>query len=421
MLSDKNKIKEVIGRKVYNSQGFATIEVEITLENGLKAWASAPRGSTKGNFETTYVESYINGIERTPNIDTAIANINNIVAPALKGKCFKSIEEFDKVLVSLDKTDRKKIIGGNCTLAASYAMLKLLSLIEKKPIYKLFNNISDSEVLPIFNMIDGSKHPKSCLNGVEILLIPKKDKWHNNITKLFDAVSLINSTLKELLIEENYIVEVSNQGALSILEDNMEKCLEYLKLSLEKEGYSLGLEFSFGLDLAVSDSFDEQSKIYNIPWAPKFKHSTDLIRLYKSWINKYHIDYIEDAFADTDYEGWESFVNIFNNMVMISGDDLFATNINRLNSFYKIANMAVVKPNQIGTISETIDFIRKAKDLGIKMLISQRTGETDDVIITHLAYAFDLMYLKAGGIQRMERVAKFNELIRIKEWENNNE
>ena len=239
MLSDKNKIKEVIGRKVYNSQGFATIEVEITLENGLKAWASAPRGSTKGNFETTYVESYINGIERTPNIDTAIANINNIVAPALKGKCFKSIEEFDKVLVSLDKTDRKKIIGGNCTLAASYAMLKLLSLIEKKPIYKLFNNISDSEVLPIFNMIDGSKHPKSCLNGVEILLIPKKDKWHNNITKLFDAVSLINSTLKELLIEENYIVEVSNQGALSILEDNMEKCLEYLKLALEKEGYSV--------------------------------------------------------------------------------------------------------------------------------------------------------------------------------------
>ena len=236
MLSDKNKIKEVIGRKVYNSQGFATIEVEITLENGLKAWASAPRGSTKGNFETTYVESYINGIERTPNIDTAIANINNIVAPALKGKCFKSIEEFDKVLVSLDKTDRKKIIGGNCTLAASYAMLKLLSLIEKKPIYKLFNNISDSEVLPIFNMIDGSKHPKSCLNGVEILLIPKKDKWHNNITKLFDAVSLINSTLKELLIEENYIVEVSNQGALSILEDNMEKCLEYLKLALEKPG-----------------------------------------------------------------------------------------------------------------------------------------------------------------------------------------
>ncbi len=239
MLSDKNKIKEVIGRKVYNSQGFATIEVEITLENGLKAWASAPRGSTKGNFETTYVESYINGIERTPNIDTAIANINNIVAPALKGKCFKSIEEFDEVLVSLDKTDRKKIIGGNCTLAASYAMLKLLSLIEKKPIYKLFNNISDSEVLPIFNMIDGSKHPKSCLNGVEILLIPKKDKWHNNITKLFDAVSLINSTLKELLIEENYIVEVSNQGALSILEDNMEKCLEYLKLALEKEGYSV--------------------------------------------------------------------------------------------------------------------------------------------------------------------------------------
>ena len=214
---------------------------------------------------------------------------------------------------------------------------------------------------------------------------------------------------------------MSNQGALSILEDNMEKCLEYLKLALEKEGYSLGLEFSFGLDLAVSDYFDEQSKIYNIPWAPKFKHSTDLIRLYKSWINKYHIDYIEDAFADTDYEGWESIVNIFNNMVMISGDDLFATNINRLNSFYKIANMAVVKPNQIGTISETIDFIRKAKDLGIKMLISQRTGETDDVIITHLAYAFDLMYLKAGGIQRMERVAKFNELIRIKEWENNNE
>lgn len=414
-MQEKNcKIKKVVGRKVFDSQGFATIEVEITLDNGIKSYASVPRGSTTGNFETTYIENYIYGHGKTPDVTKAINNVNTIIAPALIGKKFDNIYDFDKLLISLDSDEYKKTIGGNCTLATSYAMLKLLSKVKNKPIFSLLSKEKSNNVLPMFNMIDGYKHPKSLLKGVEILLIPENGVW-KNIGELFEKVSLINCELNDILIKNNYIVSISNQGALSALIKSVEDGMSYLKMAVEKEGFKLGDEFTIGLDLAVSDYYDEIKNKYHIPWAIDCEDSDQLIKLYLDWVNNYTVSYIEDGLADKDYVGWEKIMKYLGNQIMISGDDLLATNIHRLEKCKNLCNMAVVKPNQIGTIFETVEFIKNAKSYNKKMLVSQRTGETEDVIISHLAYAFQLSYLKAGGVQRMDRVAKFNELIRIED------
>ncbi len=416
MLLNKNlevHIKDVIARRVFDSQGFATIEVEIETEDGISASASVPRGSTKGGFETCYVENYSKGIKKSPDISKAIENVESIIKPALVGKVFRSICELDELLISLDSDEQKRNIGGNCTLATSYAMLKLVSKILNLQMYEVLGDKSD-KVLPMINVIDGSKHPQSKLVGVEVLLVPVQSRW-SSVGEIIEKVSNIVVNLKELMIRDHYIVEVSKQGALSILIDNIEGCLEYVNYAIQLEGYELGLDFMIGLDLAVTDYYDINENVYNIPWAGDALKDNDLLELYTKWISKYNVIYIEDGFADSDYIGWKKFIDRFGSKIMISGDDLFATNLQRLKQHNDIANTAVVKPNQIGTLLETIKFINECKTKNVCMVVSQRTGETEDVIITHLAVAFGLSYLKAGGIYHMDRMAKFNELIRIYE------
>ncbi len=413
MENNKLTIKEMKGRRVFDSQGFSTIEVEIQTEEGIKEFASAPRGSTKGNFETHYIEEYLNGKDKSPDVSKAVYNVNTIMKDTFVGKTFTSIEEFDEMLLSLDKEKSKKNIGGNCILAASYAAIKLFSKLQNQPMYSIFGTKSNG-ILPMVNIIDGSKNPKSKLVGLEVLLIPEKNKF-KSISNIIEIISNIVVSLKKRLYKQGYFVEVSKQGALSFLADDVQTCLDYLKCSVEDEGFTLQKDFSVGLDMAMTDYYDIESNTYNVPWLGNKISGKQLICIYDEWVNKYHVSYIEDGLADSDYQGWKDLYEKLGSKIMISGDDLFATNTGRLEKYYKIVNTVVVKPNQIGTLLETKEFIEMCKKKEMKMVVSQRTGETEDVIITHIGVGYGLNYLKAGGVNHMERIAKFNELIRIYE------
>ena len=405
------KIKSVKGRQVFDSRGNPTVEAEVYLDNGLSANAIAPSGASTGAFEAHELRDKDKKKFLGKSVFRAIENINNNISPKLKGLNPDDQKNIDEVLLKIDGSKNKSNLGANAMLAVSLANSKCSALTNKK---SLFKNLGNSFALPIplMNIINGGAHADNDLNIQEFMIRPDSaTNFMNAIEKCF----LVIQNLKELLKSKKMLTNVGDEGGFAPSINSNEEALELIVNSIEKSNLKPGKDIVICLDVAANELINEKGE-YCIQ-SQNFISVDEVIKYYKKITSKYPIKSIEDPFAEEDWESWKKITNEIGNVVQIVGDDLFVTNSKRLNRGIKekSANCILVKPNQIGTLTETLDVISMAKKGNFRTIISHRSGDTEDTFIADLAVASMSSQIKTGSLARSERVAKYNRLLRIEE------
>ena len=403
-------IENVCAREILDSRGNPTVEVDCILENGIMGRASVPSGASTGRNEALELRD---GDDRYLGLGVlkAVCNVNNVIRPALVGKSVDDISFIDRLMIELDGTDNKSRLGANAILGVSLACLKAAAISKGK---HLFEYIGNGKELPyaMMNILNGGVHADNNLNFQEFMIIPKA----STIKERIRIGSEVFHTLKKILKEKGYHTGVGDEGGFAPDLNGNYEALDLICEAIEKAGYALGEDVALSLDVAASELYKDgkylvDGKSYTID---------ELISYYEDLVNKYPIVSIEDPVWEGDFEGFKKLTDLIGDRVQLVGDDLFVTNIKYLEKGASIGagNAILLKANQIGTISEMIDTINFAKEHGYKTIISHRSGETDDTFIAHFAVGFNLGQIKTGSMSRMDRICKYNELIRIEEYLN---
>lgn len=412
-------IKKVEAYEILDSRGYPTIETKITLSDGSLGIASVPSGASTGQFEARELRD--NDLSRFhgKGVLEAISNIHHIIAPAITNE-EADLEKIDSIMINLDGTDNKDNLGANAILSVSMALLRALASSAGLEVYQyLLKDNSYHFPLPLMNIINGGKHADSCTDFQEYMIIPQSAQ---SIHEAIRIGSEVFHSLKEILKEHQYATTVGDEGGFAPSFHSNQEPLDFLVLAIEKAGYKLKEDVAIALDIAASEFYNHQQRIYDLSKSHEGKKtSQEMIAYYEYLIGKYPIISIEDALADDDYEGWTLLTKRLGNKVQLVGDDLFVTNASLLQKGIKMGmgNAILIKPNQIGTISEMIKTIDLAKQHGYKTIMSHRSGETEDTLIADLAVGLNTGQIKAGSLSRSERVAKYNRLMRIERIEKN--
>ena len=404
-----SKIKDVYAREKLDSRGNPTIEVEITLESGIRAVASVPSGASVGKNEA--LELRDNDINRYHGKGAlkAVNNVNNIIRPLLIGRDSLDQRGIDEMMIVEDGTSNKSKLGANAILGVSLANLKAAAKYSGKELYEYLGS-DYSMPRCMMNILNGGAHASNKLDFQEFIIIPSLSEYHENLR----MGSEIFNTLKKILEKRGLLCGVGDEGGFAPLIDDAVSALELISDAITKSGYVLGKDVFIGLDVAASEFYNEEEDYYLLEGRRYSKE--ELVSYYKRLVDKYHIVSIEDGMAEEDYEGWKILTDELGSIQLV-GDDLFVTNKELLKKGIdmKIANSVLVKLNQIGTVSETIDTIKLAKDNDYKTIISHRSGETEDDYIADFAVGLNLGQIKTGSLSRGERTAKYNRLLRIEE------
>ena len=405
------KIKSVKGRQVFDSRGNPTVEAEVFLENGLSACAIAPSGASTGKFEAHELRDNDKNKFLGKSVFKAIENINNNISLKLKGLNPDDQKIIDEVLLETDGSENKSNLGANATLAVSLANSKCSALTKNRSLFKILGN-SFSLPIPLMNIINGGAHADNDLNIQEFMIRP------DSAINFMDAIEkcfLVIQNLKKLLKSKKMLTNVGDEGGFAPSINTNEEALELIVESIDKSNLKAGIDMVICLDIAANELINEKGQ-YCIQ-SKNFTSVNDVIEYYKKITSKYPIRSIEDPFAEEDWGAWRKLTNEIGNNVQIVGDDLFVTNSQRLNRGIeeKSANCILVKPNQIGTLTETLDVISLAKKANFHTIISHRSGDTEDTFIADLAVASMSSQIKTGSLARSERVAKYNRLLRIEE------
>lgn len=402
------KIKDIFAREILDSRGNPTIEVEMTLDNNIKAVASVPSGASTGSREALELRDNDKSRFNGKGVLKAVSNVNNIIKNELIGKEANQ-KEIDDILLKLDGTENKSKLGANAILSVSLACLKCIAASENKELYEYVSNDGYSYPIPMINIINGGKHAINNIDIQEFMIVPVIDKMCERIR----AGAEIFQALKKLLSEENYNVGVGDEGGFAPNLENNEMALEFITKAIEKAGYKVGKDIYIALDVAASETYNEDSETYSIDG--KNLTSEQLMDYYKRLIEKYPIISIEDPFYENDFNSLAKFTNEMQDKIMIVGDDYFVTNAKYLQKGInlKAGNAILLKANQIGTMSEMFETIKLAKDNNYKTIISHRSGETEDTFIADLAVGLKIPYIKTGSMCRGERICKYNRLMKI--------
>ena len=405
------KIKSVKGRQVFDSRGNPTVEAEVFLNNEISATAISPSGASTGAFEAHEMRDQDKNKFLGKSVNTAVANINNKISPELEGLNSEDQLNVDKVLLSLDGTENKTNLGANATLAVSLANAKCSALSRKK---SLFKNLGKSYSLPIplMNIINGGAHADNDLNIQEFMIRPDSAK---NFMDAIEKCFLVIHNLKKLLQSKKMLTNVGDEGGFAPSINTNEEALELIVKAIEKSNLKPGNDIVICLDVAANELINKNGE-YSIQ-SNSFSSVENVINYYKKLTTSYPIKSIEDPFAEEDWNSWKKITDAIGSKVQIVGDDLFVTNTKRLEKGIKekSANSILVKPNQIGTLSETLEVISMAKKANLNTIISHRSGDTEDTFIADLAVATMSSQIKTGSLARSERVAKYNRLLRIEE------
>lgn len=403
-------IKNIYAREILDSRGNPTIEVDMTLDNGVKCTASVPSGASTGKREA--LELRDNDMKRYEGkgVLKAVANVNNIIRPALLGKKADQLY-IDNILLELDGTANKSKLGANAILAVSLACLKCLAKSSNKELYEYVSSKSVSMPIPMINIINGGAHAVNNIDIQEFMIMPVVKGMKERIR----VASEIFHQLKHLLVINNYAVGVGDEGGFAPNLDNNAMALEFIMEAIKKAGYKPGEEAFIALDIAASELYDESTNKYKLD-GREFT-SDELIRYYEKLINTYPILSIEDPFDEDDFDSLAKFTKLVGKRIMVVGDDYFVTNEKYLQKGIEMqaGNAVLLKANQIGTISEMTKTIMLAKKNNYKTIISHRSGETEDTFIADLAVGMAIPFIKTGSMCRGERIAKYNRLIRIEE------
>ncbi len=405
------KIKSIKGRQVFDSRGNPTVEAEVFLENNISASAISPSGASTGAFEAHELRDQDKNKFLGKSVTNAVENINNKISVKLKGLNSDDQKNIDKVLIDLDGSENKINLGANATLAVSLANSKCSALSNKKSLFKYLGN-NFSLPVPLMNIINGGAHADNDLNIQEFMIRPDSAK---NFMDAIEKCYVVIQNLKKLLKSNKMLTNVGDEGGFAPSINTNEQTLELIVNAIEKSKLKPGKDIVICLDVAANELINEKGE-YSIQ-SKNYTSVEENIDYYKKLTSSYPIKSIEDPFAEEDWESWKKITNEIGNKVQIVGDDLFVTNAKRLNKGIKekSANCILVKPNQIGTLSETLEVISIAKSANFNTIISHRSGDTEDTFIADLASATMSSQIKTGSLARSERVAKYNRLLRIEE------
>lgn len=402
-----SKIKRIYAREILDSRGNPTVEVELELESGIKSIASVPSGASTGKREALELRDNDKNRYHGKGVLKAVNNVNNIIAPLLIGMEVEKQKEIDYLMIEKDGTENKEVLGANAILGVSLAVLKAAAQEKNVELYEyLGNNYSMPRCM--MNILNGGAHASNGLDFQEFMIVPNTDIYRENLR----MGSEIFNTLKSVLKEKNLLCGVGDEGGFAPNINSTREALDLIKEAVEKSGYIFGKDVNIALDVAASEFYD--NGIYHLEG--KEITNIQLVEYYKNLIKDYPIISIEDGLAEDDYEGWKVLTKELSNIQLV-GDDLFVTNkkLLQMGIDMGIANAILIKLNQIGTVTETLETIQLAKDNNYNTIISHRSGETDDSYIADFAVGLNARELKTGSLSRGERISKYNRLLRIEE------
>jgi enolase len=405
------KIKKIVGRQVFDSRGNPTVEAEVFLTNKIKASAIAPSGASTGAFEAYELRDNDKNYFLGKSVLNAVKNVNTIIDKNLKNIDSGKQKKIDKFLLDLDGTENKEKLGANAILAVSLAIAKAEAISKKKELYK---HLGKKFILPkpLVNIINGGAHADNNLRIQEFMIRPDSAK---NFMDAIEKCFLVIQNLKKILQSKKLSTNVGDEGGFAPLINSNEEALDLVVQAIEKSKLKPGKDINICLDVAANELINKNGE-YSLN-SSNFISVDESIIYYKNLVSKYPIKSIEDPFAEDDWTAWSKLTKEIGKSVQIVGDDLFVTNVTRLKKGIKekSANSILIKVNQIGTLTETLDVIQLAKKNNFSTIISHRSGDTEDTFIADLSVATQSTQIKTGSLARSERVAKYNRLLRIEE------
>lgn len=409
------KISKITAREVLDSRGNPTIEVDLILKDGSFGRASVPSGASTGSYEAVELRDGDKKRYGGKGVLKAVSNVNIIIAKKLVGKELKQAE-IDKLMIDLDGTPNKAKLGANAILGVSLAFAKATAMSEKKPLWKYFKDISKNKEVtipvPMMNILNGGKHAENSTDLQEFMIMPVGAKSFKEGLRWGSEVF---HELKKILKSRKLNTSVGDEGGYAPTLQTNESAIEVILEAIKNAGYKAGKDIGIAIDGACSEIYENGK--YNLKTEGKVLTSEEMVAFYENWVSKYPIVSIEDGLAEDDWAGYELMTKKLGKKIQIVGDDLFVTNIERLKIGIekKAGNSILIKLNQIGTVSETIEAVMMARKAGMTSVISHRSGETEDTTIADFVVGLGTNQIKTGSLCRSERTAKYNQLLRIEE------
>ncbi len=408
-------IENIHARQILDSRGNPTVEVDVLTSNGISSRAAVPSGASTGIHEAVEIRDKDQTKYLGKGVLRAVNNVNNTINNALKGLSVNNQKEIDKILLDLDGTKNKSNLGANAILGTSLAIAKAAAQESKSGLYKYIGG-SDAVTMPVpmMNILNGGSHADNKIDIQEFMVMPfgassfsEGLRWG---TEIFHH-------LKAVLKEKGFSTNVGDEGGFAPNLSSNEEAIEYVILAIEKAGFVPGDDVYIALDAAASEFYNSETNTYFFESTSKELTSEQLVDFWKEWSEKYPIISIEDGLAEDDWSAWKSLTDKIGDKVQLVGDDLFVTNTKRLERGISegIANSILIKVNQIGSLSETIDAVNLATENGYTSVMSHRSGETEDYTIADLAVALNTGQIKTGSASRSDRMSKYNQLLRIEE------
>ncbi len=407
-------IQKIHAREVLDSRGMPTVEVAVYLNDGSMSRAAVPSGASTGEYEALELRDGDSKRYLGKGVLTAVKNVNSIIAPELIGKDSSKQQELDRFMIDLDGTPNKAKLGANAILGVSLAIAKAEASSQKVSLYRYLSKGEGVTLpIPLMNVINGGAHADNNLDVQEFMIVP------HGASSFAESIRMgceIFHHLKKLLKQNGMITAVGDEGGFAPQLQSHEQAMELMLKAIEAAGYKPGSQISLALDVAASEFFDNGGYVFKKSDKSR-KSSDDMVSLFENWISRFPIFSIEDGMGENDWEGWKKLTDRLGKKVQLVGDDLFVTNTKKLEQGIKqgIANSILIKVNQIGSLTETLETMRMAFDAKYTCITSHRSGETEDATIADLAVATNCGQIKTGSASRSDRMAKYNQLLRIEE------
>ena len=410
------RIERIIGREILDSRGNPTVEVEVILEDGHMGRASVPSGASTGIYEACELRDGDDLRYLGKGVRKAVENVNGEIAQVLVGRNVLDQAGIDGALIALDGTPNKSRLGANAILGVSLAAAKAAAASQKMSLYRYIGGVN-AKILPVpmMNILNGGAHASNNVDIQEFMIMPvSAPNWAEALRRCAEVFHKLKAVLKEHGVPA---AGVGDEGGYAPNLKRDEDALAVIVEAIEKAGYKPGIDFMIAIDAASSEWFEQETGLYHLPKSGKRMSRQQLVQMWKRFADKYPIISLEDGMGETDWEGWAMLTKAIGDRVQLVGDDLFVTNTERLSQGIRkgVGNSILIKVNQIGTLTETLDAIAMANRAGYTAIVSHRSGETEDTTIADIAVAVNAGQIKTGAPSRSDRVAKYNQLLRIEQ------
>ncbi len=413
------KIHKVMAREILDSRGNPTVEAEVILENGMKAWSQVPSGASTGEFEALELRDGDRARYGGKGVQQAVANVNGAIAERVVGMDVTDQKALDEVMIALDGTPNKAHLGANAILAVSLAACRVAAMTQKMPLYAYIAQVHGTQKklhtpTPMFNVINGGKHADSGLAIQEYMVVPH---GMTSFREQLRAGAEIFHALHTYLADGGFATGVGDEGGFAPRLANNTAPLDAIAAAAEKAGYTMGTQMSIGVDAAANSFYHADCAHYTFDVEDTAYTAEELLAVYDGWVRDKYVISIEDGLTEYDWDGWHTMYEKFHDRVMLVGDDLLVTNVTHVQKAIdtKACNAALIKPNQIGTLTETLACVRLAQEYGMRIVVSHRSGETIDDFIADLSVGVGADFIKSGSLSRAERLCKYNRLLTIEE------